>query len=171
MDLEDLYSYHTDKSQLFGIEIYPYREFKAHLPERARALEEEGEILNQRLKEMIKIMPHIDKDVEKFILTETYTTDLVIPYAGYVMKERWLEGEKVIVKGEDPYAARRYAMMFDTRIEVFEPLIMKHPEHAFYYALDTIEGRWPEAEEYMKQDENVWYEYKQHVHNWTDEII
>ena len=159
MDLEDLYALHTDTSQLFGIEIYPYKMFKEFLPVRKETMEETGEIMNQPLKQWIKIMPHRDKEVEKFLLNDIYSADMIITYAGYVMKKRWPQGEQKIVEDDDPYAARRYAMMFDTRIESFEPIIMKHPEQAFYYAMDTIEGRWPEAEPYIKQNEHAWYEY------------
>ena len=160
MDLEKLYSYHTDKSQLFGSEIYPYKKFFAHLPERARTLEEEGEILNQRLEEMIRIMPHPDKDVEKFIITpNNYSADLVIPYATQVLKKRWPEGEQAIINDDDAFSARHYAHMFNARIPELEQLIMQSPEQAFYYAIDTLESRWPEAEKYIKQDEGVWQEY------------
>ena len=159
MNLEKLYSYHTDTSQLFGIEIYPYKMFKEFLPGRAETLEETGEIMNQELREWIRIMPHRDPEIEKFLLNDIYTADLILNYAGHVMKKRWPEGEQKIVQDDDPYAARRYAMMFDTRIEAFEPMIMQYPEHAYYYATDTIEGRWPEAEKYMREDEWVWNDY------------
>ena len=160
MTLEDLYGYHTDTSQLYGADIYPYKEFMKFLPERKETMEETGEILNSELMEWIKIMPHRDKEVEKFILTGRFTADLILTYAGFVIKKRWPEGERKIIKDEDPYSARHYAMMFNTRIPEFEPMIMKFPEHAYYYAQDTIEGRWLEAEPYIRKNENVWLEYK-----------
>ena len=161
MKLEDLYALHTDPSQLFGADIYSFQEFFKHLPERKTALEEDGEILNQRLKAMIKLMPHRDKEVEKFLLQpDNYTTDLIINYAVTVLKKRWPAGEKAIIADKDVWTARHYALMFNTRIPEFEPMIMQNPDQAYLYAQDTIEGRWKEAEPYILKDTDVWYEYK-----------
>ena len=161
MRLEELYSLHTDTSQLFGSDVYPYKKFMEHLPLRKETLEETGEIMNSELKDMIKIMPHRDKRVEIFILTpDNYSSDLVISYAGFVMKKRWPLGEKAIIKDGDARTARHYAMMFNFRFTEAEPMIMQYPENAYYYAQDTLEGRWPEAEPYIRKNENVWLDYK-----------
>jgi len=171
MTLEQLYGLHTDPSQLFGIEIYPYKMFIEALPERKETMEETGEILNHDLKKWIKIMPHPDKEIEQFLLTDEFTSNLIMTYASSVLKERWLEGEQKIVHVEDPYAARRYAMMFNFRFTDAEPFIAQYPEHAFYYATDVIEGRFLEAEPYIKNDPIVRYDYADEWGlNWEDEI-
>lgn len=46
----------------------------------------------------------------------------------------------------DPEKAYRYACDLNERIPELEPLIMKHPVWACWYANDIIQGRWPEAE-------------------------
>ena len=164
MDLEDLYSYHNDPTQLFGSDIYPYKAFKAFVPEWKETLEETGEILNDELKKFIKIMPHRDKEVEKFILSNEYTDDLVLTYAGFVLKGRWKEAEKNLI--DDPWPARIYAMFFNFRFKEAEPEIMKWPDQAYHYSVDVLGQRWPEAEEIMKNDPDKWDVWLDYCDEW-----
>jgi len=46
------------------------------------------------------------------------------------------------------------------RFKEAEPHIMKNPYWASVYAHHIIKGRWPEAENAIKQDPNIWKFYK-----------
>lgn len=54
--------------------------------------------------------------------------------------------ENEVPKITDPAEAYSYTMKQGNRIPELEPVIMKDPWWAFYYAKHVIEDRWPEAE-------------------------
>jgi len=64
-------------------------------------------------------------------------------YANEVIKDRWPEAEKFIVKNLD--FALRYAIhFFGGRWEEYEKAIINDPERCYRYAKDAIKGRLPE---------------------------
>jgi len=152
----NLFRLHNNPAELKGSDIIPAIMILKLTDNREEIMAETGEILDTEMIEYMKGMTPNEK-VEEYILTGTYTSALIIAYAGHVLKRRWPEGEEVIK--DDAYEARRYAMMFNFRFKAAEPYIMERPEQAYYYAEDIIEGRWKEAEPYIKKSERVWPEY------------
>ena len=58
-----------------------------------------------------------------------------------------------------PELAYNHAIETNQRFEAGEPSIMNHPNWAFWYASDVIEGRWPEAESVIMNDPGYAYRY------------
>jgi len=106
------------------------------------------------------------KELENRILKEKMKR-LVVPYAKYVLKDRWPEGESLIVK--DPHNAYRYANeIIKGRWLEAEPYIMKNQFSANIYAKVIMKKRWPEAEPYIKAggpEGSWWPDYSSHFGN------
>ena len=74
------------------------------------------------------------------------------------MGKRWPEAEPIIMK--DPGFAYYYARdIIKGRWPETEPIIMKDPEYAFRYAQVIIKDRWLEAEPYIMQNKFFWKGY------------
>jgi len=43
--------------------------------------------------------------------------------------------------------------------------LVKNPKYAYWYARDIIKGRWPEAEQYIRNDEEINNLYKKMLLN------
>ena len=64
--------------------------------------------------------------------------------------KRNLQLEKLILAKRNVKYAYGYALnVIQGRWPEAEPYIMKDPEMAYYYALNVIKDRWPEAEPYI----------------------
>ena len=57
----------------------------------------------------------------------------------------------------------RLCNKISTDIEADKRAIVQHPNWAYYYARDVIEGRWPEAEPFIMQDPARAYYYARDV--------
>ena len=99
-----------------------------------------------------------NKILDTLMKSPNYAYKVAISYP----PERWPEAEKYIIT--DPGTAANYAREFQDdmggRWKEAEPLIMKHPVQAVMYARYVIGDRWPEAAEYIKQNQNAWSTYK-----------
>ena len=60
--------------------------------------------------------------------------------------------QRIFANGIDAEKAVYVAKMIKKRWPEMEPLIIKHPETAYQYALFVIRGRWPEAEPVILQN-------------------
>lgn len=77
-------------------------------------------------------------DLEHIVLRDELS---IYWYARYVMKERWPAGEKVLLRGVNPWGPNTY--------------LLKE------YAQNVIKERWPEAEPIIKKDAEEWRRYKE----------
>lgn len=127
------------------------------------ALEYAMQILSARFLEAetyIKRLPSAAKQYAVSILAK----DPKWPHP----RGRWPDAEPFIMK--DPYFACRYAAdVIGDRWPEAEPYIMKSPFAAVTYAESILAKDpnwlytgWPEAEQYIKNNEAVWNKYKQH---------
>ena len=67
---------------------------------------------------------------------------------------------------KDPKWAYYYALnVIKDRWPEAEPYIMKDPAWAHAYALKVIKGRWPEAEPYIMKDPDWAYYYAREIPN------
>jgi hypothetical protein len=109
-------------------------------------------------KEDIKIIKTL-KNWDEFLAHEKANYWLYW-YAKYIVKGRWPEAEKYIVKNlEWTYY---YAMsVIKGRWPEAEKYIIKDPLWACFYARDVIKGRWPEAEKIIKSNEDYWNRYRE----------
>lgn len=79
-------------------------------------------------------------------------------YAKNILKERWPEGEKEVVK--NPIAAYHYARdVIEGEWPEAEPYIMKDAAAASNYASALLKRRWIEAEDIIKQNPRAWNNY------------
>ena len=82
-------------------------------------------------------------------------------YARDVIQGRWPEAEPIIMK--DPKCACWYAcFVIKGRWPEAEPTIMEGPHCARWYARDVIKGRWPEAEPIIMGNTYGWSDYCEH---------
>ena len=91
-----------------------------------------------------------------------YNKRYMIPPIAYQKAEklgkRISKAEPYIAK--DPYLAVRYAIdVIDGRWPEAEPYIMKDPQAAYRYAFFVINGRWLETEPYITKDPYYAYLY------------
>lgn len=77
--------------------------------------------------------------LEHIVLTDELS---IYWYARYVMKERWPEGEKVLLRGVNPWGPNTYLLR--------------------EYAQNVVKERWPEAEPILQKDKVEWNQYKRH---------
>ena len=83
-------------------------------------------------------------------------------YAKDVIKGRWPEAEKYIIKS--PSVAYWYAReVIKGRWPEAEPIIMESAQGAYYYAHNVIKGRWPKAEPIIMTDPQYAYYYARDV--------
>ena len=89
--------------------------------------------------------------IEPYILQDA---NLTFRYAAEILKKRWEEGEKLLVKS--PYYAYKYSKyVIGGRWEEAEPIISKDPESAFLYARDIIMGRFEICEKHIVKPFNL----------------
>ena len=161
MDLITLYSLTTHPEELIGNDFIPAMLIDEMRYPRMETMEETGEILNDDIAKLIKIMGERDRDVEEFLLEDAYTEELIILYALYVIEGRWPEGEQRLLNNDYGEYIIKYArqVIQDRWPEAEEVLLeQRRPTDLLNYAVDVIQGRWPEAEPILKQS-NVWYDY------------
>lgn len=85
-------------------------------------------------------------------------------YYARCMGRRWEPGEKKILKCKDPSTCFDYAdCVIKGRWPEAEKIILKNLKIAMDYAVDVVEGRWPEAEEVFIKDPEFCYEYARRV--------
>ena len=60
--------------------------------------------------------------------------------------------QQLLSTGDAPKLSRFAIDVLRERWPDAEPIIMKHPYRALFYARDVIKGRWEEAEPYIMQD-------------------
>jgi len=157
----NLYKLHSDKTQLFGHDIYGAKRILAGIHERTTTMQETGEILDTDMNYYMNSMGVRNKDVEEFLLTHAFTSTLILNYCMKVIKGRWKAGEDKMIEERDGTALRHYAMfVIRDRFYEAEDVIMKQGEEALNYSTDVIGHRWLEAEKYIKQDANAWADYK-----------
>lgn len=77
-------------------------------------------------------------DLEHIVLQEELA---IYWYARYVLKQRWPEGEKVLLKGVYKWGPNTYIVR--------------------EYAQNVVRERWPEAEPILKKDLAEWNQYKE----------
>ena len=147
--------------------IDPFVESESKLNERARrarvyhqqllykqliALVNDGVIFNREQPDTVTIYVngwfYIPKDnpvlLNKIIRKIKYIPHSAYFNAQYVIKGRWPEAERYIMK--DPESAYFYAQhVIKGRWPEAERYIMKDPESAYWYAKYVIKGPWPEA--------------------------
>lgn len=73
--------------------------------------------------------------------------------------------QRIFADGIDAEKAVKVAMKLKTRWPKMEPLILKHPETAYKYAMYVIKGRWSEAEPVILQNNTFANYYAFHVIN------
>ena len=91
---------------------------------------------------IVKYAEHIQKrvpELEHIVLQEELA---IYWYARYVLKQRWPEGEKVLLKGLNPWGPNTYLVR--------------------EYAQNVVRDRWPEAEPVLSKDKPEWDEYVKH---------
>jgi len=78
--------------------------------------------------------------------------------------------QRIFADGVDAKKAIKVAMKLKTRWPEMEPLILKHPETAFEYAMFVIKDRWPEAEQVILKDYSFanYYAYYILKHRWPE---
>jgi len=81
-------------------------------------------------------------------------------YVKYVIKDRWLEAEPIIV--QDAWYAYQYAeWVLKGRWLEAEPTIMKDMQITYWYVRDVIQGCWPEAEPIIMKEKYWWKQYQE----------
>lgn len=85
-------------------------------------------------------------------------------YCKNVIGSRWEELEKVILDKKTPACACSYAVeIINGRWNEAEDFIKNYPNYATYYAKDAIKGRWIEAENSIKTHTESTYHYAKDV--------
>jgi hypothetical protein len=113
---------------------------------------------------------HSPIDYEPIMHIIRSNINLSVNYAKYVLRNRWLEFESMILENtstseiEKSSLALSYAreVIRDRWVEI-EPMIMNYPHHAVWYATDVIHGRWLEAEPTIKKYDYWWSYYCQEL--------
>jgi len=87
-----------------------------------------------------------------------YAADRAYQYARFVLKHRWTEGERVILKC--PQSAYLYARhVIGGRWEKAEKIIATSPSSSYQYAKRVLKGRFLLAEKCAKQTRTRWDEW------------
>ena len=79
-------------------------------------------------------------------------------YARDVIKGRWREAEKYIIK-DTRYAYFYAGRVIGGRWPEAEPYMMTDPHIAYRYATEVINGRWIEAEDIIMKSQYLWSVY------------
>lgn len=75
-------------------------------------------------------------------------------------RKRVPDVEKYILEVQDAKVAYMYARnVIEGRWPEAEPFIKLDPMRAYHYANSVIQGRWPEAEEYIRKNVDQWWNY------------
>ena len=79
-----------------------------------------------------------------------------------ILKKLFKQGEETII--HDPEKAASYAInVINGRWPEAEPMIIRDSEAAYLYAKDVLKGRWPEAEPKIMKDLDTAYRYAKNV--------
>lgn len=97
-------------------------------------------------------------ELEKILLKKA-DAHLLCEYADDIIHDRWPEAEPIIKKDYSAAYSYAYNILHDRWPEA-EPYIMKDAFFAYYYARAVVKGRWKEAEPYIKEDPEWWHTYK-----------
>jgi hypothetical protein len=90
---------------------------------------------------------------------------MLFKFAWRILNDRWPEAEHIIMR--DPKSAARYALDVinyekpnpPIRWKEAEDSIKQDPWGAYSYAHYILQRKWPEAEQYIKQDDTWWEMY------------
>ena len=97
----------------------------------------------------------------KYLVEVLKYPELIVKYAQYVLEQRWMKGEKALLKHKDPNSLVAYAAyVINGRWPNAEEYIIDSPEASFSYAVDVLENRFIAGERSIQSKRNLWTEYK-----------
>jgi hypothetical protein len=61
-----------------------------------------------------------------------------------------------------PLITRLMSGIYPGELRQISHIIIKQPNHSYWYAKNILKGRWKEAEQYIKEDDYWWGQYCRH---------
>jgi hypothetical protein len=171
--LKDKFQFHFEELQFMDRDDNPiskerFKEFRNHrvlkiiFENGMKIIEENPENVYKFAIEFIGKSPEGEWPQGEKSILKTQEPLLIYKYARDIMGGRWKEAEPIIL--EDPETALEYARdIIGGRWKEAEPFIMRDPKIAYKYARDIIGGRWKEAEPFIMRDPKIAYKYAREI--------
>lgn len=97
-------------------------------------------------------------EAEPAILKHGYSA---IKYVTRVIKGPWLEAEEELARSAE--TAFEYADYLNKRFIQGEETVQKESYWAYWYARKILKDEWPEAEEAIRKEPQIWRKYEEHL--------